>query len=313
MEVTQLYTPARPRRPAALPPEPVKRFLDYLFVECGLAGSTVVAYQRDLCDFWGDVERHGVGVRDVTILDIQRHLKRLQERGLAVASIARRLSAIKMFLRFLFAENELHRDVASLIEAPKKWRTLPATVHYRQIDALLQAPDASDEFHLRDRALLELLYATGMRVSEVSDLMLDQVNLDIGYLRCIGKGNKERIIPIGRSALRAMRRYLDELRPALARRRHSGAFVFLSRTGRKLDRTSIWRLVRKHARAAGMTDDLTPHTLRHSFATHILAGGADLRVVQELLGHVDVSTTQIYLHVDENRLKEVHRRCHPRQ
>ena len=312
MEMTQVYTPARPRKPVALPPDPVKRFLDYLFVECGLAGSTVVAYQRDLCDFWADIEKHGVGIREVTILDIQRHLKQLQERGLAVASIARRLSAIKMFLRFLFAEKELCRDVASLIEAPKKWRTLPPLVHYRQIDALLRAPDPSNEFHLRDRALLELLYATGMRVSEVSGLTLDQVNLDIGYLRCIGKGNKERIIPIGESALRAVRRYLGKLRPALARQR-SGAFVFLSRTGRKLDRTSIWRLVRKHARAAGMADDLTPHALRHSFATHMLAGGADLRVVQELLGHVDVSTTQIYLHVDESRLKEVHRRCHPRQ
>ncbi|MCP4594076.1 MAG: site-specific tyrosine recombinase XerD [bacterium] len=312
MEVTQLSRPVPSRRPANLPPESVKRFLDYLFVECGLAGSTVVAYQRDLSDFHAHIEENDVDLRDITILDVQRHLIQLQERGLAVASIARRLSAIKMFLRHLYAENILYRDVPSLIDAPKKWRTLPATFHHSQVDDLLHAPDETDEFYLRDLALLELLYATGMRVSEVSNLTLEQVNLDIGYLRCIGKGNKERIIPVGQSALRALRRYLNELRPAMIRQK-SGAAVFLSRTGRKLDRTSIWRLVRKHAQAAGISGTLTPHSLRHCFATHMLAGGADLRIVQELLGHADVSTTQIYTHVDCTRLKEVHERCHPRQ
>jgi len=312
MEVTELSTRTLPRAPAVLPPESVKQFLDYLFVECGLAGSTVVAYQRDLCDFWNDLDAYVVDVRDIDILDVQRHLKRLQEGGWAIASIARRLSAIKMFLRHLFAENILHRDVASLIEAPKKWRTLPPTVHHQQVDALLSAPDVSDEYYLRDRALLELLYATGMRVSEVSGLTLGELNLDIGYLRCVGKGNKERIIPIGRTARGALHQYLDRCRPALVNRR-SGGFVFLSRTGRKLDRTSIWRVVRKHARAAGLAKEFSPHTLRHSFATHMLAGGADLRIVQELLGHADVTTTQVYLHVDNSRLKEVHQRCHPRQ
>lgn len=312
VETTQLSRPAPSREPTVLPPTPVKQYLDYLFVECGLAGSTVVAYQRDLCAFWDDFEKCGVGVADITILDVQRHLKRLQENGLAVASIARRLSAIKMFLRHLYAEKALLRDVASLIETPKKWRTLPPLVHYQQIDALLNAPDASEEFYLRDQALLELLYATGMRVSEVSGLTLGRLNLDIGYLRCVGKGNKERIIPVGQSALGALHRYLRSLRPTLVRK-HSGAFVFLSRTGRKLDRTSIWRLVHKHARTAGIAGELSPHTLRHCFATHMLSGGADLRIVQELLGHADVATTQIYLHVDNSRLKEVHRRCHPRQ
>ena len=312
MELTQISAPARTRRSSALPPEPVKRFLDYLFVECGLAGSTVVAYQRDLCDFWDDLEQAGVDVADVTILDVQRHLQRLQEGGWAVASIARRLSSVKMFLRQRYAENLLKRDVASLIEAPKKWRYLPATLHYQKVDALLNAPDASDEFYLRDRALLELLYATGMRVSEVSDLTVEQLNLDIGYLRCIGKGNKERITPIGRTALDALGRYLSRLRPTLVRP-HSRSFVFLSRTGRKFDRTSMWRLVRKYAQAAGIETHVSPHTLRHCFATHLLAGGADLRIVQELLGHADVSTTQVYLHVDSTRLKEVHQRCHPRQ
>ncbi|MCK4626833.1 MAG: tyrosine recombinase XerD [Phycisphaerae bacterium] len=312
MEATRLSSPTPLRKPIVLPPEPIKCFLDYLFVECGLAGSTVVAYQRDLCSFWGNLVKWGVQPRDITILDVQRHLQRLQEDNLAIATIARRLSAIKMFLRYQYGEKKLYRDVASLIEAPKRWRYLPPIVHYQQIDALLSAPDTADEFYLRDRALLELLYATGMRVSEVSHLLLEQVNMEVGYLRCLGKGNKERIIPIGRDAIRALCRYLRELRPVLARPR-SGSGVFLSRTGRSLDRTSIWRLVRKHARTARITDNLSPHTLRHCFATHLLSGGADLRIVQELLGHTDVSTTQIYLHVGNDRLKEIHQRCHPRQ
>lgn len=313
MYATQLTTSVpRPRLPAALPPPAVKRFLDYLFVECGLAGSTITAYQKDLCDFWRDLQERGVDPPNIAINDVQRHLIALQQSGLAVASVARRLSAIKMLLRHLYAEKALERDVASLIESPKKWRYLPAVLHYRQIDALLAAPDPAEEFHLRDRALLELLYATGMRVSEVSDLTLEQVNLEVGYLRCIGKGNKERVIPLGKTALDAVRRYLRRLRPALARAR-SGSWMFLSRTGRKLDRTSLWRLVRKYAAAVGAPANVSPHSLRHSFATHLLAGGADLRIVQELLGHASVSTTQIYLHVDNTRLKEIHQRCHPRQ
>ena len=312
MEATKLANAASVRQPAAIPPEPVKRFLDCLFVECGLAGNTVIAYQRDLCAFWSDLERADVDTSDISILDVQRHLRRLQTEGLAVATIARRLSAIKMFLRHLHAEKLLRQDVASLIESPKKWHTIPRTLHYPQIEALLHAPDPADEFHLRDRALLELLYATGMRASEVADLTLGQLNLEVGYLRCVGKGNKERIIPVGRGAGQALERYLRVLRPALARQR-SGGFVFLSRTGRRLDRTSIWRLVRKHAQNSGVADNLSPHGLRHSFATHLLAGGADLRIVQELLGHADVATTQVYLHVDNRHLKEVHQRCHPRQ
>ena len=229
----------------------------------------------------------------------------------AGSSIARHLACIKVFLRFLFAERILRRDLASLIEQPKKWRTIPDTVHYRSVEELLSAPDPSDEFFLRDRALLELLYATGMRVSEAVDLRLDQINLKLGYLRCIGKGRKERIIPVGRHAIDAVGDYLENLRPRLASERFSSA-VFLSRTGKPLDRTNMWRVVRKYARLAGIEKDLSPHTLRHCFATHLLAGGADLRMVQELLGHADVTTTQVYTHVDEAQLKRVHREYHPR-
>ncbi len=293
-------------------PRPVKRFLDYLFVECGLAGSTVSAYQSDLCAFWNDVSVDGEMSANLDIEDVTEHLVALRQRGLATASIARHLAAIKMFLRFHHQSGCLRRDVASLIELPKKWNRIPETVSYEQIESLLNAPDPADEYFHRDRALLELLYATGMRVSEATGATLDNLNLKVGFLKCLGKGRRERIVPIGRKAILAVTLYLQHARPAMASplSRHS---LFLSRTGRPLDRTNVWRLVQKYALRAGLGKNVHPHTLRHSFATHLLAGGADLRAVQELLGHVDVTTTQIYLHVDESRLKEVHRQYHPRQ
>ncbi len=297
----------RTARPAPL----VKRFLDYLFLECGLAGATVTAYQRDLGEFWDHLVARDVEPCDISIEDVQQHLIALQQRGLALSSIARHLAAIKVFLRHLHAERVLRRDLASLIEGAKRWRTIPDTVHYPQVEALLNAPDPRDEFYFRDRALLELLYATGMRVSEVVDLPIEQVNLKLGYVRCIGKGRKERIVPVGRWAIQAVDEYVEYLRPRLLGDGTESA-LFLSRTGKPLDRTNMWRLVRKYAKIAGIEKPLSPHTLRHCFATHLLAGGADLRIVQELLGHADVTTTQIYTHVDEAQLKRVHREYHPR-
>ncbi len=313
LAIPTLTPPVRPAHaPPRIPPPAVKRFLDYLFVECGLAGNTVAAYRRDLCEFWDNVTERCPDVSELTIQDVQQHLISLQQRGLSVASIARHVAAIRMFLRHLHADGLLRKDLVSLLDSPKKWRTIPKAVHEREVDALLNAPEPADEYYLRDRALLELLYATGIRVSEAVGLARSQINLEVGYLRCIGKGGKERIVPIGSSALRASTAYLERLRPSLVRP-HTGDAVFLSRTGRPLDRSSMWRLVRKYASAAGLEGQVTPHTLRHCFATHLLGGGADLRIVQELLGHADVSTTQVYLHVDEARLKEVHRRYHPRQ
>lgn len=297
---------------SSVPPPFIKRFLDYLFTECGLAGLTIDAYKRDLCRFWATVDGMGISPREIDIDVVRRHLVSLQEAGLAVSSIARHLAAIKMLLRFLFAEKEVRQDVATLIESPKKWRYLPDTLHYREVDALLAAPDEGAEFYARDKAILELLYATGLRVSELVGLQLDSVNHNVGYVRVLGKGRKERIVPLGRPALAALNRYLTRLRPQLASR-HSGDALFLSRTGRPIERSAVWRLVRKNARGAGITKNVSPHTLRHSFATHLLQGGADLRIVQELLGHADVATTQIYTHVDESRLKSVHQRYHPRQ
>ena len=297
----------RAERPAPL----VKRFLDHLFIECGLAGSTVTAYQRDLRGFWDHLEAREVEPSDISIDDVQKYLIELPRRGLALASIARHLASIKVLLRYLFAERILRRDIASLIESPKRWQTIPDTVRYSQVEALLSAPVPTDEFYLRDRALLELLFATGMRVSEATELNVDQINLTLGYVRCMGKGRKERLIPVGRAAINAVLTYLDLLRPRLVGERSETA-LFLSRTGRPLDRTNVWRLVRKYATVAGIKQRLSPHTLRHSFATQLLAGGADLRIVQELLGHANLTTTQIYTHVDETRLKQVHRQYHPR-
>ena len=289
----------------------IKRFLDHLFIECGFAGATVVAYQRDLAEFWSHLVACDVEPSEISLDDVRQHLIELQQRGLALSSIVRHFASVKMFLRHLFSEKILRRDISSLLEAPRRWRTIPYTIRYQQVQDLLAAPTPSDEFFLRDKALLELLYATGMRVSEAVDLSLDQLNLDLGYLRCIGKGRKERIIPVGRLALVAVGEYLDGLRNRLLGDRQSSA-VFLSRSGRRLDRTNIWRLVRKYARTAGIPGDVSPHTLRHCFATHLLAGGADLRIIQELLGHADLTNTAIYTHVDEAQLHHVHRKYHPR-
>jgi len=303
---------AQPKPLAVEQPAPlVKRFLDYLFVECGLAGETITAYKRDLREFWEHLVEADVEPGEICADDMCQHLMQLRQRGLALSSIVRHFASIKMFLRFLFNERILRRDVASLLESPKRWRTLPNTVRYPQVKALLEAPQPHTEFYLRDRALLELLYATGMRVSEVVDLTLPKINLNLGYIRCIGKGRKERLIPVGRFAIDATEEYVENLRPRLLGARY-GESLFLSRTGRPLDRSNMWRLVRKYALMAGIEEPLSPHSLRHCFATHLLAGGADLRIVQELLGHADVTTTQIYTHVDEAELKHVHSKYHPR-
>lgn len=299
------------RPPAAQPSPLVKRFLDYIFIECGLSGATVTAYKRDLCMFWDHLEAEDVDPARIAIEDVRRHIIDLGKRRYSVATIARHLASIKVFLRFLHAERVLLRDISTLLESPKRWKTIPKALQPKTVEKLLYAPDPTNEYYLRDRALLELLYATGMRVSEVVDLTLDRINLKLGYVRCIGKGRKERVVPVGKKAIVATSEYVEVLRPRLMGDAFTDA-VFLSRTGRPLDRSNIWRLVKKYALEAGIDVPLSPHTLRHCFATHLLAGGADLRIVQELLGHSDPTTTEVYTHVDEQRLKQVHLQFHPR-
>ncbi len=295
-------------------PRLFRQFTEYLLSECGLAENTIMAYQRDLREFVDVLDDRDIcSTSHVTPLIVREYLVRLSQRRLALSSIARHLVSVKMFLRYLHVAGIMTEDVASLLETPKKWSTLPHTLRRPQVEALLAAPQPGEPFYARDRAILEMLYATGMRVSEVAGLCLRNLNLDVGYVRCLGKGRKERIVPIGSCAIDAVREYLRNLRPILTESVGHVDAIFVSRTGRPLDRTNIWRLVSKYATAAGIVGPIGPHTLRHCFATHMLEGGADLRIVQELLGHADVSTTQIYTHVDTSRLKSIHQQHHPRQ
>jgi integrase/recombinase XerD len=216
-----------------------------------------------------------------------------------------------MFLRFAKLTGLVEDDFTAILEGPKLWQRLPVICSKQQVINLLDTPSPDEPFYLRDKAMLELLYATGVRASELAGLKTSDLNLDIGYLRCLGKGNRERIIPIGKAAIAVIVEYLTNLRPKLVRP-FSGDFLLLSRTGRPMSRIGVWRLVKKYAIRAGMPRNLTVHTLRHCFATHLLAGGAGLRSIQEMLGHVDIATTQIYTHVDQERLRSIHKKYHPR-
>jgi len=290
----------------------VRDFLTYLTVEAGLSDNTVLAYGRDLKSFVEYCNSDGVSRLDeIKPAVIQNYMQTLTKRQRSESSIKRGLVAIRMFLRFAKLMGLVDDDFTGTLEGPKLWQRLPITCSKQQVIDLLNAPSPKEPFYLRDKAMLELLYATGMRASEVAGLKTSDLNLDIGYLRCFGKGNKERVIPVGKSAIAATVEYLSKLRLKLAKA-FSDDFLLLSRTGRPMSRIEIWRLVKKYAIRAGMPRNLTVHTLRHCFATHLLTGGADLRSVQEMLGHVDIATTQIYIHVDQERLRRVHKRFHPR-
>ncbi len=290
----------------------VKQFLDYLGIEAGLAENTILAYGRDLRTFLHFCHRHGARRLDqLTPAVIQQFTRSLSAAQMSESTVKRGLVAIRMFLRFGKMMGMVQDDHTAVLDGPKLWQRLPAVCSTNQVRDLLEAPRPEEPFYLRDKAMLELLYATGIRASELAGLRLSDLNLDIGYLRCLGKGGRERVIPVGRVAVAAVTQYLRGLRPALAGA-SSGDFLLLSRTGRAMSRIEVWRLVKKYALRAGMGRNLTVHTLRHCFATHLLTGGADLRSVQEMLGHVDISTTQIYTHVDNERLRSIHRKFHPR-
>jgi integrase/recombinase XerD len=288
-------------------------FLDYLVVEAGLSSNTILAYGRDLRQFLRFCSDEGIAkIEQVKAHVIQKYLHVLADEHKSDTSAKRALVAIRMFLRFAKLMGKVLDDEGAVLETPKTWQRLPIVCSKLQVAHLLAAPCVQERYYFRDRAMLELLYATGVRASELSGLATTDLNLDVGYMRCLGKGRKERVIPVGKAAVTAVRDYLSRQRPQLAKP-HSGDRLLLSRTGRGLTRIEIWRLVKKYAARAGMPHNLTVHTLRHCFATHLLSGGADLRSVQEMLGHVDVGTTQIYTHVDHERLREIHRRFHPRQ
>ncbi len=292
----------------------LKGFLDYLTFEAGLAKNTVLAYGRDLRSFLKYCKSNNTNkIRQIKPPLIQNYLRVLTEEQKSESSIKRSLVAIRMFLRFGKLTGLVEDDLTSMLESPKVWQKLPCICSKQQVLELLNAPCPDEPFYFRDKAMLELLYATGVRASEIAGLKTSDLNLNIGYLRCLGKGNRERVVPIGKVAIAAIKEYLTRPvgRPRLVKP-FSGDFLLLSRTGRPLSRIEIWRLVKKYAIRAGMPRNLTVHTLRHCFATHLLAGGADLRSLQEMLGHVDIATTQIYTHVDQERLRNIHRKYHPR-
>ena len=295
--------------------DPLGLFLHYLMSECGVSPNTLAAYRSDTARFirWrrehapGPIEAIGVG----TLAGYVRHLT---ESGLAPSSVGRHLASLSTFFRFLIYEGRMVENAAKLLDAPAIWDRLPTVLGPAAVGRLLEAPDASTPIGRRDRAALETLYATGCRASEVVGLRPRDLDLDRGMARCVGKGDKERVVPLGSRAREALVAYLKEDRPIFAARRPGAEAVFLGKTGRPLTRVGLWRLVKGAAARAGLPEgaNVGPHTLRHSFATHLLAGGADLRVVQELLGHASIATTQIYTRVELTRLRQVHASFHPR-
>jgi integrase/recombinase XerD len=278
-------------------------FRHFLQAERGMAVNTVLAYGRDLTRY--SLWVAGGGLDDYlrpSVRELSHYLSHLHDEGLAPPSTARHLIALKMFYRFLRLEERAEPRAVELLSSPALWERIPQVL----------SPQTADRYFLRDRALLETLYATGSRASEVVGLKLEDLHLDSSFCKCLGKGNKQRVVPLGRPALEALRAYLSDLRPKLVRAVPEAPWVFVSRGGRVLSREMLWTLVKKYVRRVGLNARVSPHTLRHSFATHLLAGGADLRTVQELLGHANIRTTQHYTHVDRDRLKAIHRQFHPR-
>jgi len=293
--------------------DPLGPFLHYLMAECGLSPNTLAAYRSDVSKFvrWRKLFAPGP-IAKLNVGKLTGYIEYLSEKGLAPSSIGRHIASLSTFFRYLVYEGKLDENVAKLLIAPAVWDRLPTVLSPSSVDKLLTAPDASTMMGRRDRAALETLYASGCRASEVAGLRPRDVDLEHGRARCVGKGDKERIVPLGSRACQAIRDYLSRDRPVLVARRPETESIFVTRTGRPLSRVGLWRLVKDHARAADLKGIISPHTLRHSFATHLLAGGADLRVVQEMLGHASIATTQIYTRVELSRLKEVHSKYHPR-
>ncbi|HEY5062438.1 MAG TPA: site-specific tyrosine recombinase XerD [Gemmatimonadaceae bacterium] len=290
----------------------LERFTDALTLEQGLAAQTLEAYRRDmdrLVDY--ATAKGATAPLDISSRLLREFVYHLKDLGLAPASIRRNISAVHTYFRFLLAEGVVTRDPSERLETPKRWRSLPDVLTVEEITRLLAAPTLDDPFAFRDRAMLELAYGAGLRVSEWISLGVRDVLMADRLVRVFGKGSKERLVPIGRSAIGAVATYIRELRPRLERGSGKGVLLLNAR-GEPLSRMGAWKLLRKYVERAGITKDVSPHTLRHSFATHLLEGGADLRAVQEMLGHADISTTQIYTHVDREYLRKVHKQFHPR-
>lgn len=289
----------------------IRSFMNYLRVEKGLSDNTMYAYRRDMVKFAEFVAKENVTTGQIERRHVVDFLRSLYLKKLDSRSVARHLVTIRHFFRFCFAEGVIQEDPAANIQSPKFRQSLPEFLSLAEVDRLLAQPDASSTLGLRDKAMIELLYSTGLRVSELCGLQTHDIQIDLGCLRCIGKGNKERLVPVGKRALQVVREYLAKSRPQILGERTS-PFLFPSRAGSAINRIAFWKTLGMYGRKAGLRKALTPHMLRHSFATHLLDRGADLRSVQMMLGHSDIATTQIYTHVVEERLKQVYKAHHPR-
>ncbi|WP_315905878.1 site-specific tyrosine recombinase XerD [Priestia koreensis] len=292
----------------------IQDFMHYLIVERGLAENTIESYQRDLKkyeQFLKNVEQI-TSYNDVSRVHIVSFLRYLHEQQKSSKTIARHVASIRSFHQFLLREKIADQDPSVHVEIPQTERKLPKVLNADEVEALLMGADTSTPLGIRDKAMLELLYATGIRVSELVNLNIEDVHVTMGFLRCFGKGSKERIVPMGRMASEAIQLYIERARGQLLKKQSSETALFLNHHGNRLTRQGFWKILKKLAREARIEKELTPHTLRHSFATHLLENGADLRAVQEMLGHADISTTQIYTHVTKTRLKDVYNQFHPR-
>lgn len=292
----------------------IEDFVHYIRIEKGLSDNTLLAYQRDLTAYLTFLieQRHINDLSDITREDVVGFMGLMKEEGKSARSIARYMASIRSFHHFLLIDQKSTTDPTTQIATPKQAQTLPAILHVDEVDALLATPDKTTALGLRDAAMLELLYATGLRVSELITLKLSDLHLNMGFIQTIGKGHKERIIPLGQTATTVINEYLELSRPQLYREKYKNDTLFLNFHGRPMTRQGFWKNLKKMTLQAGIKKEITPHTLRHSFATHLLENGADLRSVQELLGHSDIATTQIYTHVTKSRLADVYQQFHPR-
>ena len=291
--------------------DPVAEYLEALQTERGASPNTLSAYRRDLSGFLGFLRRRGTTIEPAGADHVARYLLTLRQAGLGPRSVARHLSAVRGLYRFLVREGRLGRDPTEHLEGPRPPRRLPRTLSPKEAAALVESPALDDRAGLRDRALLELLYATGMRASECLALRIEDLNLAAGYVIPTGKGDRQRLVPVGAQALHWVRAYLKTARPSLVKRADPGT-LFVNRAGRRLSRQGLWGIIKKAARRAGVRTAVSPHTLRHSFASHLLERGADLRSIQAMLGHAEISTTQIYTRLPTSAVREMYRRFHPR-
>jgi integrase/recombinase XerD len=289
----------------------LREFLLHLASERGLADNTLLGYRRDLEDIQDAFERRNLSLTTADADAFREYLQDQRRRGRSTKTVARRLAAIRVFLRFLATQGYDVVGILQQLERPKPEHSLPKILSRAQVAQLIAAPNPKSMLFARDVAILELLYASGLRATELCELKARDVNLQVGCVRVLGKGSKERIVPLGQAASEAITRYLSECRPKLEKK--PSERLFLSRTGKPLERIGLWMLIEKYGRTSGLLKQVSPHTLRHCFASHLLGGGADLRIVQELLGHSDIATTQIYTHVDQDRLKAIHKKYHPRR